>query len=181
MLKLEALQAQGQGRRNPKAAVLNDLMGVVTLLQTSMNRRFPVGGCNNFDYAVAHFIHPYWKGAVLKKFGKLDDIKQRLITEHPTTAQFANESKEKKEREQQQPTEENEALHQLLAEQEQEQESSQENDGDPPMKLEIAMFMKMAKPKEGVNVDVLKWWRGSKNQFPNLYQVARYTFFISYQ
>jgi len=153
-----------------------DMRNVLGKLVKEMETRFPDGMCNSYVYAVGHFLHPFWKGALLKN----DSTKQyydtavgRLINEHQSTIDFLAAKRRDPAITPPLPSDEDKELLDIVATQELAQPQEQRG-GEPPLRLEITMYERIPRPPAGAQLDILKWWRASENQFPTLFKVARY-------
>jgi hypothetical protein len=51
-------------------------------------RRFPSQGAGQDLFAVGHLLHPYWKGFKLRRMQILEEVKEKLIENHPSTANY---------------------------------------------------------------------------------------------
>jgi len=153
-----------------------DMRNVLGKLVTEMKTRFPDGMCSTHEYAVGHFLHPFWKGALLKNDSTKDHYDtavNRLVNEHQLTIDFLAAKGRDPPTTVPQVSDEDKELLQIVATQELAQPQEQRG-GEPPLRLEITMYERMTRPTAGAQVDILKWWRGSENQFPTLFKVARY-------
>jgi len=153
-----------------------DLLNALGRLVKEMETRFPDGMCTSHEYAVAHLLHPFWKGALLKTDSTKNYYEatvDKLVNDHQSTIDFYAAKGHVSPTALPPASEEDKELLDIVAAQELSQPQEQRG-GEPPLRLEITMYERMSRPTAGTRIDVLTWWRGSENQFPNLFKVARY-------
>jgi len=169
-MNLQATKETGPARIQANV----DMRNVLSKILQELNERFPNGGRDTYEYALAHFLHPFWKGAALKKAGSdaYTDTLDRLVREHKSTLDFLSAQKKRTTAADVQVPEEDAALLELVKEQEAAEPQTIQS-GEPPIQLEIKAYERMDRPPGSSRVNVLQWWSASANQFPNLFDVAR--------
>lgn len=142
--------------------------------QIGDKKRLPNLGMDNFVYAAAHLLHPYYKGAILATAEETEQrystTRDRLILEHPTTAAFHEAPIP--DPEPSQDSDEADEIEQVMASQQTQQSTTGVAESKPPLAVEFETFRNFVKPAEKSKVDVLDWWKQNERQFPNLAPLA---------
>ncbi|XP_065665502.1 zinc finger BED domain-containing protein 4-like [Hydra vulgaris] len=143
--------------------------GLVQIRTGELNRRFPNSGTKNHYHAMGNFLHPFFKGALVKKYGDLEGLKDRLVNEHPSHQEFLSQIRnaslnltgsgfdfdEAEKMASEMPGEE------ILF-----------RDGKSKIKIELDTYKGLPRPNSS-NTDTLKWWEAHAKMIPLLSQVAK--------
>jgi hypothetical protein len=138
---------------------------VMTTLNDEIEKRFPGCGTDNYLRCVGHLLHPYYRGSILKKFSKYQTTVDRMVQEHPSTAEFARQSDLAAVVD----LDLDDPMEIAMAENPREEEEVT----TAPLMAEIERYIKMLMPEEKAAVDVLGWWKANAAQLPLLSEVAR--------
>ena len=131
----------------------------------------------NFDQNLAHMLHPHYRGHLLKKSGRYDELKEHLINEHPTTAEFHQKQQDnERQKDTQIPVlSDSDDCDLLLVDDFDPNQSQDRNTSQcmPDIERELTVFNAMPPVPTGNNVDVLLWWKNQQASLPLLAQLAR--------
>jgi hypothetical protein len=139
---------------------------VMKTLTEEIEKRFPNCGTDSHLRCVGHFLHPYHRGSVLKKFLKYQATIDRMVRDHPTTAEFARQANLDRGLQVGDPED---PMEMAMAENPREEEEITTE----PLLAEIERYRKMVVPPEKSEVDVLQWWNTNAAQLPLLSEEAR--------
>ena len=133
---------------------------------------------DNYHYALGHFLHPHFRGYLLKKSGLYENVKTKLIEDHPTTIEFLEKQQEKERNKDTQATtlvEDDDELDIFTMDDFNPNQSGDKNTSQcmPDIERELTVFLAMPPINEGGNVDVLGWWKNQQVNLPLLAQLAR--------
>jgi hypothetical protein len=134
-------------------------------LRDQIEERFPNCGTENRLMCTGHLLHPYYRGSILKKYDKFNETVEVMVNDHPSTAEFATQSR----LDRAMIEEEVDPMEVAMAEQTREEA----NVLTSPLMAEIERYVKLLAPPEKAEVNVLKWWKDNASQFPLLSEVAR--------
>ncbi len=59
------------------------LQSSMDALQGQLSKRMPQCGGATYEYAVAHFLHPFYRGAVLHHLGLLNQTLDQMVIQGP--------------------------------------------------------------------------------------------------
>jgi len=134
-------------------------------LSQELDKRFPENGTNNYLMSVAHLLHPYYKGSILRMNKCFTETLNKLTDQHPSTSEFISRNIAT----QQAAALVNDPLELAMAA----DRGPEEIQVTAPLKAEYERFYKMICPPEKGEVNVLTWWKENANQFPILSECAR--------
>jgi len=135
-------------------------------LKKQLDDRFPSSGSENEFTCIGHLLHPYYRGSLLKRYGKFDDVVDKMVDDHTSTIEFTEQSRLN----QAMISESEDPMEIAMAE---EHAQSGNDTKTPPLRGEIERYLKMVPPPEKGDVDILNWWKSHANQFPLLSEEAR--------
>ena len=156
----------------------------LTLLLAQLDQRFENCGANFHHYRLGHFLHPYYKGVLLKKVPTpcYDETIQELVEAHPSTSVHKQKSLDNAAKvhdktltdvvELMDEDADVNAIYKdlnksVLTQQQQEAQDA----SHPPIRNEIDSFVKKIVLDPEINV--LQWWSIHKTEFPLLSALAR--------
>lgn len=142
-----------------------DITRTMDKMLSELESRFPFSGCGIHEYALAHFLDPHFKGYFLKAQRKFEQTKEKLINDHPSTAEFNNPS-DIMDVAFVMPDDLDPAEREFLLAQAAPQAPRQY----PPIEIEVNAYLLTADP--GKDVDVLKWWYEHREQYKLLSKLA---------
>jgi hypothetical protein len=148
------------------ADVRDGVKAVMTALEEQIDRRFPACGTDNHLRCVGLLLHPYYRGTILKKFIKLYPTIDKMVADHPSTAEFARQSNLDRDLV---SGDTEDPMEIAMAEYPREEEEVT----TAPLMAEIERYLKMVVPPEKAEVDVLQWWKTNAAQLPLLSEEAR--------
>ena len=156
---------------------------VVKDLLVGLEQEWPDCGAHDDPIRVGHFLHPFYRGMLLKKFGtELNDVQTWIIDNHPTTLEHNEKKKNKDSKDSQQsedlfediPSEDiSEAYKQFLALEKDDEAKEEDFDENPPIEDEIDRYLALPRPAEKSKVDILKWWQDHEKVLPLLSHFAK--------
>ena len=169
-------------------AIYDNCVKAFTALEDDIKDRFPNNGCLNEYWALAHLVHPYYKGVGLRQYGKQEEFIDKLVKDHeasraPTpeeaAALKAKEKKNKSALKRRGSDEDEDALTALLREEAATKKDTGKEDPQtlvarPVEMLRAELNRYMSMPHEELDCDVLAFWRENKNLLPELAKLARY-------
>ena len=123
-------------------------------------------------------LHPHYRGHLLQKSGVFDEVKTKLIDSHPSTDEF-NQKQEENERQKdtQAPitSKDTDDLDIFTMDTWTPNQTTGQNTSQciPEIERELNIFFQMPPIQEGMQVDVLAWWKKQQVNLPLLAAVAR--------
>lgn len=143
----------------PRDKLLADITKTMNKMISDLEVRFPSWGCGIHEYAMAHLLDPHFKGHFLKAHLRFEPTKQRLIDDHPSTAEFQNPASQDLNAAVLLPDDLDPAELEFAMAQ-----AGPEAPGQlPPIQIELESFL--LQPDPGRDVDVLKWWHAKRNEY----------------
>jgi len=150
-----------------------DLQKLARDLVKALDKQWPNAGSEEDLIRKAHFLHPYYKGLLLKKYNKYESTKLELIDSHPTTVAFTREQEAARRATPELiSTEEMDPADQLLMDL---SDPSQADQGTQksPLEIEMATYLALPRPVDKAKVDVLAWWRDHAKTLPLMSSIAK--------
>ena len=158
-----------------------DIIKLADNLMEEIEKQWADCGSKHQIIKLGHFLHPFFRGLLLKQFDELDQLKESIVQMHPSTQEFEERQKEKEhysngsedlftQEEEMDPAEQ---LARSLAMQEREDPRIEEV---PPMRAEINLYSNMQlfkTPEDKTRMDVLKWWQKHETNLPLLSHFAK--------
>ena len=141
----------------------------VQILIGELNRRFPNHGTKNHFHAMGNFLHPFFKGALVKKYGDLEGLKAKMVNQHPSHLEFLSQNRNASLNLSGSNFDLDEAEKMAL------EISGEEvlfRDGKSKIEIELDTYKGLPRP-DSSNTDILKWWEAHAKMIPLLSQVAR--------
>ena len=169
-----------------------NVLRLVKNLLLALEREWPDCGAHaeSGPIRVGHFLHPFFRGMLLKKFGdEYNDVQRCIIDNHPTTWEHEEKKKNKDSKDSQQSEDLfedvesqdiSEAYKQFLALEKDDAEANEEAnlDENPPIEDEIDRYLHLPRPAEKTKVDILQWWKDHEKVLPLLSHFAKATLAI---
>lgn len=169
-----------QASEEPTKRSRDVIFDLLKQVQHHLEIEFPDYGSHDELIRAGQFIHPFFRGAMLKKFSEFDNAIDHIVDNHPSTLLHNEKIRERKNQGSQDLFDEhvtddlNEA--ELLCwelEKEEKEESGVDTEEEPPMKEEIDRYLRLPKPAEKSKVDILQWWRDHEKTLPLLSHYAK--------
>jgi len=157
----------------PAEPWLKEVKLFLEVLNRQLYQRFPFKGSKVHAYAVAHLLHPWYRGATLEICMNFVQTFEKIIEDHPSTAEFKARSAAPGLDDAMVMDVDDDDLNQYVATQLAQKTGADNDQQLPPIHLELNMYLGKERPDEKDQVDVLKWWKQNAAQFPLLSQLAR--------
>lgn len=169
-----------QASEEPNERSRDVILDLLKKVQHHLEIDFPDYGSHDELIRAGQFVHPFFRGAMLKKFSEFDKAIDHIIDNHPSTLLHNEKIREQQNKASQDLFDEtvtddlNDA--ELLCwelEREEKEESGVDTDEEPPMREEIDRYLRLPKPAERTKVDILQWWRDHEKTLPLLSHYAK--------
>jgi hypothetical protein len=175
-LALEIETLVGDHDCSVKARLLNALIQNLRFLQEQINKTFPQFGGTTKVYAMAHLLHPRYRGIILKglKPSWFEASCAALINDHESTQKHYADlevAKKKILKTKAAVDPQVDPLDALLLSQSYHSADSKDIVPPPPLEVELKDFFNIEVPSN--TVDILEWWALKKEQLPKLADCAR--------
>jgi len=141
----------------------------VHMLIGELRRRFPNSGTKNHFHAMGNFLHPFFKGALVKKYGDLEGLKAKIVNQHPSHQEFLSQIRNASPNISGSDNDLDEAEKMAL---EMSGEEILFREGKSKIEIELDTYKGLPRP-DSSNSDILKWWEAHAKMIPLLSQVAR--------
>jgi hypothetical protein len=141
----------------------------VQVLSDELKRRFPNSGTKNHYHAMGNFLHPFFKGALVKKYGDLEGLKAKMVNQHPSHIEFRSQIRTTSLDLSGPDNDLDEAEKMAL---EMSGEEVLFRDGKSKIEIELDTYKGLPRP-DSSNNDILKWWEAHAKMIPLLAEVAR--------
>lgn len=156
------------------------IISLLTSVQHQLETEFPDYGGHDDLISLGHVLHPFFRGALLKRCQRFDEAIKSIVESHPSTADYKAKKQDQENAKSQDLFDDvciddlNDAeLLCMQLEKEEQEEYGAEVDDIPPIQEEIDRYLRLPKPEEKGKVDILKWWQDHEKILPILSHFAK--------
>ncbi|XP_065664735.1 uncharacterized protein LOC136086367 [Hydra vulgaris] len=144
-----------------------NIQNFATKLLEQLEQRFELCGTKQDLYALSHLLHPSFKGAVLHKMNRFNNIETKLIDSHLS----GNNANRQSTPEESNIIDQTDPLEQLVFETNWKVSDCSSNKTKSNMEEELNKYLAMPRP-DPKELDILMWWRNSSTSLPLLSKLA---------